>query len=828
MNAATMTNGRPTSAVAWRDRSGELADWVEGYLVNRADCCGQYAADGKSFTGKDPLRRIDIARHFRGGRGDAIGIHSTARRDDGSCWCRWVAVDIDRHDDETDPAKNLAAAMVLHARAAALGFRVMLLDSNGAGGYHLWVVFARPVPSHEAHAFVGWLARDLGLDADPETFPKQARLTPPGERGQFGNWIRVPGRHHKRDHWTRVWDGSGWLEGDEAIEFLLATEGDSPDLIPAEAIAGAEAEPKPSRPRAPLSEDEAEDEIVLAKKALGFLHPDDDYDEWVKVGMALKGKFGEAGFDLWDEWSARGSAYKDGECREKWATFGSDGRVTMGSIYKRAMRAGFEFPKLNIFVGQKSGDGGAEDEGKASVGKGRSRPTTDLGNAERMAAKCGDRVRYVHAWKKWLVWDGSRWKIDGNGAAVRLAKKVVRSIYAEARDETDAEKAKKLASWAYECEARSRIDAMLALAASEEGIAIEPDRLDTDPWLLNCKNGTIDLRTGKLRPHDRADLITKVTPVDFDAGAECPLFAGTLKTFLVADELVAFWQRLLGMSVAGVVEDHVLPICWGDGSNGKSTLLGAHMDTLGDDYAMKAAPDLLTVKKHDSHPTERADLFGKRVVVANETDEGVRLSEALVKELTGGDKIRARRMNENFWEFRPTHTAFLVTNHKPEVRGQDNGIWRRVMLIPFTVQMTKEKEVKGMDRKLLAEREGILAWLVRGCVAWQKEGLNPPPVVTAATAEYKAEEDRIGHFLEDHVQTYSDPGVRARCSEVYARYRKWAEDEGIRPASQTRFGKDLAKRGIQRETSGCKWYVGVALRPLSEVFGGASDGDRPF
>jgi putative DNA primase/helicase len=255
-----------------------------------------------------------------------------------------------------------------------------------------------------------------------------------------------------------------------------------------------------------------------------------------------------------------------------------------------------------------------------------------------------------------------------------------------------------------------------------------------------------------------------------------------------------------------------MPVCYGTGSNGKSTILGALIDIFGPDYGMKAAPDLLMAKAHEGHPTDRTDLFGKRLVVAIETEEGRRLSETQVKEYTGGDRIRARRMRENFWEFSPTHTVFLATNHKPEIRGVDHGIWRRVKLVPFAVTVADKDAVKDMPVKLRAEAQGILAWCVRGCLKWQANGLTPPEIVTAATAIYRKEQDKFGRFLEQHFE--QKVGARTKAGEAYQRYKRWAEDGHEFVMSLTKFGVAIRERGIGCDDSGrFVFYLDIELKP---------------
>lgn len=436
---------------------------------------------------------------------------------------------------------------------------------------------------------------------------------------------------------------------------------------------------------------------------------------------------------------------------------------------------------------------------------------TDVGNGERFARRYRGHTRFCNDWNRWLVWDGRRWSMDRQGRVVELAKATARSILAEAAAETDKARRDELIEWAKFTESKSRLGAMINLAQSEPGIPVLPEELDLDPWAFNVLNGTLDLRTGELRPHRREDRITKLCPVEYDPNAECPLWLSTLETFLPNVEVRNYFQRLAGYCLTGVVHDHVFPIAHGTGSNGKTTLLGTLLDVFGADYALKCPHDFLVSSKGDSkHPTDRADLFGKRLVVAIETEDGARLTESLVKELTGGDEIRARRMREDFWSFKPTHKVWLATNHKPTIRGTDNGIWRRVSLIPFSVRMSADKAVRDMPERLKAEYAGILAWAVRGCLEWQRIGLNPPESVTAATAEYRSEEDVIGRFIEERCLQLSELSVQA--GHLYDAYKAWAESSGFGVLNNTRFGKALVERGFEKTKSTYVVYRGIGLK----------------
>ncbi len=435
---------------------------------------------------------------------------------------------------------------------------------------------------------------------------------------------------------------------------------------------------------------------------------------------------------------------------------------------------------------------------------------TDLGNAERLIHRHGINLRFCHPWKKWLTFDGKRWAIDNTAAARRWAKDTARSIYREAATEPDEVRRKSLAAHAHDTEKRDRLAAMMTVAEMENPIL--PDEMDRDPWSFNCLNGTIDLRTGELKKHRREDYITKLCKVTFDPSAECPTWMDTLHLFFGGDEdLIGYFQRICGYAICGEIRDHLLPICYGDGSNGKSTMLGALLDTFGPDYGMKATGDLLASKHQPTHSTDKTDLFGKRLVVGIETEDGRGLNETLVKELTGGDRIRARRMREDNWEFEPTHTFLLATNHKPDVKGDDHGIWRRIRLIPFGVQVDDAHADKAVPSKLREERAGILAWCVEGCLAWQRQGLDEPEIVTRATSDYRKEQDALGRFLEEF--TIQTPRAKVKAGALYDRYKQWADATNERKVlTMKTFGTALAKRGVEKLRSGGIWYEGIGLR----------------
>jgi putative DNA primase/helicase len=369
---------------------------------------------------------------------------------------------------------------------------------------------------------------------------------------------------------------------------------------------------------------------------------------------------------------------------------------------------------------------------------------------------------------------------------------------------------------------------MISLAKSRPGIPIVPDELDADPWALNTASGTIDLRSGKLREHRRDDLITKMAPPEYDPVADAPIFERFLERVLPLESVRQFLQRAVGYAAVGVVREEVLPILHGSGANGKTTLTGVLMEALGD-YAMQAAPDLLMLKR-GTHPTELSDLFGARFVVSTETEDGRRLAESVVKNLTGRERIKARRMREDFWEFDPTHTVFLSTNHRPEVKGTDHAIWRRPKLIPFTVTIPDHEQDKSLPEKLRGELPGVLAWIVRGALQYQTGGLGVPEQVEHATNVYRSEMDTLAAFFED--RCVIDPKATVPATPLYRSYQRWCDDSGEASESQKRFSSRLLERGFDsfRYTAGSqrgrKGWSGIGLRD-DHHDGGPDGGEGP-
>lgn len=436
---------------------------------------------------------------------------------------------------------------------------------------------------------------------------------------------------------------------------------------------------------------------------------------------------------------------------------------------------------------------------------------TDLGNAERLVARHGQDLRYCHNWGKWLVWDGRRFAIDETGEPDRRAEETIRSIYAEAAEVEDKSERKALVDHARRSESRNRLQAMVALA--QHKCPVRSGDLDSDPWLLNVANGVLDLRTGELHAHARERLCTKLAPINYDPGAVCPTWDAFLSRIMSGNSnLVAFLQRAVGYSLTGNTSEQCLFILHGTGANGKSTFLTTIGALLGD-YAAQTPTDTLMVKRGESIPNDLARLVGTRFVTAVEAEEGRRLAESLVKQLTGGDKITARFMRAEWFEFTPRFKVWLGTNHRPAIRGTDHGIWRRIRLIPFTVTIPESERDPDLPEKLREELPGILAWAVRGCLEWQRSGLGVPDEVKRANDMYRAEQDVLAGFLDQCCVVAE--GARAKVGDVWEAYVSWS-GERISPKA---LSQRLQERGFRSKKgrAGVRFWLGLGLLDDSQV-----------
>jgi putative DNA primase/helicase len=409
--------------------------------------------------------------------------------------------------------------------------------------------------------------------------------------------------------------------------------------------------------------------------------------------------------------------------------------------------------------------------------------------------------RYIAAWGKWLMWDGQRWRSEETLAASHLIRQVCRHAAVKA---TNPKVAAKLAG-------ASTVGGVERLARTDRKHAATADEWDADIWLFNTPGGVVDLRTGRMRPHDRADRMTKIATAT--PRGTCPHWLAFLADVTGGDsDLQSYLQRMVGYCLSGSTAAHALFFLYGTGANGKSVFTNVIARILGD-YATSAPMDTFVESRGDRHPTDLAGLRGARFVTAIETEQGRRWAESKVKAITGGDKVSARFMRQDFFEYTPQFKPLIVGNHKPSIRNIDEAMRRRLHLIPFTVTIPPERRDGQLTEKLLAERDGILAWALDGCLAWQHEGLKPPKVVVDATDEYFDEEDAVTEFIKEECQRH--PQARVSVADAFQRWQEWANRRGEHIGTSRWLMQQLCNRRFERTRlhGGVKGIAGLSLKP---------------
>ena len=425
---------------------------------------------------------------------------------------------------------------------------------------------------------------------------------------------------------------------------------------------------------------------------------------------------------------------------------------------------------------------------------------TDEALALRFAELHADDLRYVASWSKWLHWTGNRWQLDETLLAFNEARAVCR----EAASQCNNDRAAAMLASA------KTVAAVERLARADRRLAATVDQWDRDNWLLNTPAGTVDLRSGTMLPHRPTDYITRVTAVS--PGDRCPSWHEFLERVTAGNnDLQRFMQRMFGYALSGDTSAHALFFLFGNGANGKSVTVDTIAGIL-NDYHKTAAIETFTASSAERHPTDLAGLRGARLVTAVETEEGRRWAESRIKTLTGGDKIAARFMRQDYFEFSPQFKLVIAGNHKPGLRSVDEAIRRRFHLLPLTVTIPPEERDPDLREKLKAEWPGILSWMIDGCLAWQVEGLRPPEMVLNATAAYLEAEDATSSWIEECC--VRDPVAWGSATELFNSWKLWAEAAGEFVGSAKRFGQNLETRGIvaQRKRSG-RGYVGLRLLP---------------
>jgi putative DNA primase/helicase len=441
---------------------------------------------------------------------------------------------------------------------------------------------------------------------------------------------------------------------------------------------------------------------------------------------------------------------------------------------------------------------------------------TDLGNARRFIEQHKDNVRCIlMGTRPWKIWDGSRWASDTTGEIERYAKGTVRMLYQEAAHVTDPDTREQILKHAAKSESASRITALIDLASTEPEVALTPDMFDSNHWLLNVENGTINLKTGEFYKHRKEDLMTQLAPIEYQPSAKCPRWdAFMLEVFGGDADLVKFTQKAIGYALTGDTREQCLFFAHGQGSNGKSTFLEIIRELFGS-YAQQADFTTFLSRKGEGPRNDLARMRGARLVTSAEASGDRHFDETTLKQLTGGDTIVARKLYEEHFEFKPQHKLFLAANHKPIVKEQTEAFWRRIRMIPFTVTFAKKSRDKMLSSKLRKELPGILNWAIAGCLLWQKEGLPRPKAIRVATESYRDESDLLGEFLDRHV--VFEPGAWSSTTQLYNAFTEWwAESRGARsfPLPMGWFTRGLGERAEVKilKRNGIRGWLGVSLK----------------
>lgn len=464
--------------------------------------------------------------------------------------------------------------------------------------------------------------------------------------------------------------------------------------------------------------------------------------------------------------------------------------------------------ETNVYVNSKTGE--------VSYGLQVDYELNDSGNAQRMVDRYSGYIKYNYENKMWRIWNGRFWQNDVTRQVKNYAEVIINEMKVQAfqaEDEYDRKQKMKNVQKAFSSNGK---EAMLKEAQHLEGIPCVNNDFDNQDFMLNVENGVVDLINGKLLEHDKKYMMSKFTPIVYDDSHEPEQWLKFLNQIFLGDqELIRFIQKAVGYTLTGSIREQALFILYGDGSNGKTVFLDIISRLMGD-YAVNTQVETILERKSGSNYTsDLARLKGARFVTTGENNEGSKLNEGLVKQLTGGEQITARFLYGTEFEFYPNFKLWLATNHKPIIRGTDTGIWRRIMAIPFRLKVAEKDRDKNLIFKLEQELPQILAWAVEGCLLWQKEQLEPPTAIRESTQEYKNEMDIISTFIED---CCSIEDWETNANDLYSEYEQWAKSSNEFVMSKTKFGRELAKKFEKERKSYGVVYKGVRLLKDSPAY----------
>ncbi len=443
---------------------------------------------------------------------------------------------------------------------------------------------------------------------------------------------------------------------------------------------------------------------------------------------------------------------------------------------------------------------------------------SDAWNSAQFVDAHADRLRFINE-RGWYRFAKGRWEyrdMEALSLAVAFSQVLLSEVIAECSPDDRVRAVQSILS-------RRTAENIVWMSRSYRQMTASLDDCDRNDFALNVSNGTIDLTTGRLRPHVPAELHTRRVDVDYDEAARCPQWKAFLDRVQPDPAVQKYLQRMMGYNLTGAINEQIFNIWHGTGANGKSTALEVLQHCLGD-YSRILPSEMLLNRTHEPHPTERAQLMGLRLAAFEETKKGKAFDENTVKQLVGQGTLTARFMRQDNFEFKCTHKVIVCTNHRPKVSDCSHGFWRRTHLLPWVVEIPEAEKDRGLKQKLRDEAPGILRWIVEGCLEYQRVGLAPPAAVTIATAEYQAESDAMGLFISE--RTRADTSRRVRAGELFKAWKEWCEERGEYAGSQTTFGESLRGRFKKLKSCGIMFYTGVRLWQEGE--GDEEEGSPPL
>ncbi|MEM8595021.1 MAG: phage/plasmid primase, P4 family [Pseudomonadota bacterium] len=554
------------------------------------------------------------------------------------------------------------------------------------------------------------------------------------------------------------------------------------------------------------------------EELLSWIDPDaHGYDAWLEVLQALHAHFdgGAEGLQLAEAWSSQGAKYNPGEVPAKWVGFDANGGVTLATVAHRARQGGAD---LGAIARARRGATPRGDVLRATgvhASNGHPAARSDLSH-DALAIELGEEsfdrdARFVASQNTWYFWTGTCWRADRRLEHVTRVRAFLRARGRALLAVSGSSPPASVVRRVDQLKSNATVAAVAGLARGNPASAIEAEDFDRDVLLLGTPDGTVDLRSGCVRPARRDDLISRQTRLGpAPPGTRATLWLSFLNEIMDGDaEAIDFLQRAAGYALTGATNEHKLLFLHGSGRNGKSVFLNTLLDLWGD-YGRRVAAGTLLSSHAERHPTDLAGLRGARLAVASELPRGKCWDEAVIKDLTGGDRMTARFMRQDFFEFDPQLTLLVAGNAQPSFRGVDVAIRSRVVLVPFAVTIPPDRQDRGLEAKLKAEAPAILRWCVDGAIIWQRRGLDVPKRLLRATDDYFDDEDIVGQFLRE--ATTDDPLGFAGGAELIFRFNQWADLQGLASWSQTTLLKELRGRGYQdHRTSRSRGLKGLRL-----------------